>query len=381
MNYRKLGKTEMFASEVGLGCEYFSKATPEESKAMVDEAVKAGMNIIDVFMSDPVVRSKLGDAVAPFREKMLLQGHVGAAWVNGQYLCSRDLAVCKEFVADFLHRFHTDYIDIGMLHYIDTEEEWQKALDNGILDYMNEQKQLGVFKCLGVSTHNAVIAQTMAKTGWFDVIMFSVSPLFDLVLPEIDTFFEMPEEEAYPTEVRIDPERIAFYQLCEEMGVSITVMKTLAAGSLLDVSDSPFGSAMTVPQCIQYALDRPGVASALIGCKNVEEVRVAASFAEASEAERDYHGILSQIRGDQIKVCMYCNHCLPCPVHIDIAATTRLLDTAKNKGWTPELQQAYDALNVKASACIACGHCVRRCPFAIDVIANMKEAMQMFGRK
>lgn len=380
MNYRRLGKTEMFASEVGLGCEYFSKATPEESKAMIDEAVSQGMNMIDVFMSDPVVRSKLGDAIAPHRSKMILQGHVGATWENGQYLCSRDLAKCKLFIEDFLTRFHTDYIDIGMLHYIDSEEEWQKSLDNGLLEYMLEQKRLGVFRGLGVSTHNAVIAQTMVKTGWFDVVMFSISPLFDLVLPEIDTFFEMPEDEKYPTSVRIDPERIAFYRLCEEMGVSITVMKALAAGSLLNPEDSPFGAVLTVAQCIQYALDRPGVASALIGCKNVHEVQVAAAFAVASEEERDYHPVLAQIRGDERKVCMYCNHCLPCPVHIDIAATTRVLDTAKNSGWSEALQADYERLTVKASACIACGQCVQRCPFAIDVIANMKEAVAIFEK-
>ena len=39
-------------------------------------------------------------------------------------------------------------------------------------------------------------------------------------------------------------------------GVAITVMKLLGAGTLLKAESSPFGVAMTVPQCIQYCLDR-----------------------------------------------------------------------------------------------------------------------------
>ena len=62
----------------------------------------------------------------------------------------------------------------------------------------------------------------------------------------------------------------ALYGACEENGVSITVMKTLGAGQLLNEKSSPFGKALTVPQCIHYALSQPGVSSALIGCSTVE---------------------------------------------------------------------------------------------------------------
>ena len=53
----------------------------------------------------------------------------------------------------------------------------------------------------------------------------------------------------------VDEARQELYSYCESAGVAITVMKPLAAGTLLSAEASPFGVAMTVPQCIQYALD------------------------------------------------------------------------------------------------------------------------------
>lgn len=378
MNYRSLGKTGLKVSEVGLGGEYFVKASREEAKQMIDYAISQGINIMDVFMSDPDVRSKIGDALQGQRDKIYVQGHVGAVVENGQYKRSRDLNQCKEYIADFLQRFHTDYLDIGMLHYVDEFADWQMVLDNGILDYMCEQKQKGVFKFLGVSSHNAKVAQEIVKTGKIDVVMFSISPIFDLVMPKVDTFFGMKDEDKFPTTVTIDEERVKFYTLCAKMGVGITVMKSLAAGCLLDPADSPFGKAMTVAQCVQYALDRPAVASVLVGCKNLEEVKVFAAFPQHTAAEKDYHDILAAINTGGRKSCMYCNHCLPCPMHIDIAETTRLLDAARNHGMTEALKQAYENMEVKPSECLACGDCVKRCPFGLDVTANMDAAAKMF---
>ena len=75
---------------------------------------------------------------------------------------------------------------------------------------------------------------------------------------------------------------------------------------------------------------------------------------------------------------MYCNHCLPCPAVIDIAQIHRLVDAAQ-WGVTKSLQIAYDVLPVRASACTECGACVERCPFGVDVVLKMKQAVDLFG--
>lgn len=156
-------------------------------------------------------------------------------------------------------------------------------------------------------------------------------------------------------------------------------MKTLGGGRLLSADSSPFRQAMSVSQCIHYALSRPGVASALIGVKSLEELEQSLAYLESSDKEKDYSWIFNRIESYRGNACVYCSHCLPCPAEINIAAVTRLLDQARTAGITPEIRQAYDALDVKASACLSCGACNTRCPFGIDAMENMRQAGALLG--
>jgi predicted aldo/keto reductase-like oxidoreductase len=42
------------------------------------------------------------------------------------------------------------------------------------------------------------------------------------------------------------------------------------------------------------------------------------------------------------------------------------------------IRAEYDALSVKASECLQCGDCMERCPFGVDVITNMEQAVVLF---
>ena len=53
----------------------------------------------------------------------------------------------------------------------------------------------------------------------------------------------------------IDPIRNRLYRTCEAKGIGITVMKSLAAGVLLDEKRSPFGMALSVPPVSYTHLD------------------------------------------------------------------------------------------------------------------------------
>ena len=111
-----------------------------------------------------------------------------------------------------------------------------------------------------------------------------------------------------------DEARQKLYSACEAKGVAITVMKPLGAGTLLKAESSPFGVAMTVPQCIQYCLDRNGVKVVIVGCHTVEEVLEAVKYYDVTDEERSYAHIFSQRHAIRMTGrCMYCNHCQPCP--------------------------------------------------------------------
>ena len=69
-------------------------------------------------------------------------------------------------------------------------------------------------------------------------------------------------------------ERMALYRRCEAEGVGISVMKAFAGGQLLDARTSPFGQALTEYQCIQYALDKPGVLTVLPGVRDLSLIHI-----------------------------------------------------------------------------------------------------------
>ena len=64
MNYRRLGKTGLMVSEIGLGAEWLERHNAEECAAVIDRAEALGINILDCWMCEPKVRSNIGAALA-----------------------------------------------------------------------------------------------------------------------------------------------------------------------------------------------------------------------------------------------------------------------------------------------------------------------------
>jgi len=86
---------------------------------------------------------------------------------------------------------------------------------------------------------------------------------------------------------------------------------------------------------------------------------------------------LTQFKEYKEGVCVYCNHCLPCPTGIDIGRVNRLLDLSKPE-LSDSIKEEYGSLDAKASECIECGKCKERCPFGVEVITRMREAVETF---
>lgn len=155
-------------------------------------------------------------------------------------------------------------------------------------------------------------------------------------------------------------------------------MKPFNAGQLLSAKASPFHRALTSAQCIQYALDRPGVLTVMQGAANVEQLKENLSFLEASEEERDY-SIISSLSPDETKgKCVYCRHCHPCPAGIDIGLVNKYYDLSKLGDVLAK--EHYLTLEKNASDCLQCGHCNKRCPFSVDQMKRMKEIDEYYRK-
>ena len=381
MEYRILGRTGIRVSAIALGCEGFMDKTAEEVKCDFDFAIENGINFVDIYSSNPELRSHIGAALEGRRENFVIQGHLCTTWEDGQYLRTRDWQKSEDSFNDLLHRLRTDYVDIGMIHYVDAEEDFHTVFDGGIIDIALRLKAEGKIRHIGMSSHNPVVADMAVKTGMIDVILFSVNPCYDLLPPneDVDVLFDAA---SYADALHnIDPAREQLYALCEREGVAIDVMKVFGGGDLLNREDSPFGFALTPVQALEYALTRPGVAAVMVGCKNRTEIAEAVAWCNASAEERDYTAIMTL--SDKFSWqghCMYCGHCAPCTSKIDIASVNKFYNLTVFQNEIPEtVREHYKALPHHASECVECGACETRCPFGVKIIESMRRAAQQFG--
>ncbi len=380
MRYRELGRTGLKVSEIALGCEGFVYRDETFTKAMFEIAMAAGVNCMDLYSPNPDLHKRIGKILEGKRENFVIQGHLCTVWENGQYKVSRRMADVKRSFESMMENLQTDYLDVGMIHYVDSVEMWEYIANGEIMQYAQQLKEKGVIKHIGLSSHNPDVALAAVNSGLIEVLMFSVNPCYDL-LPATENIEELWAERSYAKPLfNLEPKRELLYETCQRLGVGITVMKAFGGGDLL-TKYSPAGMAMTPIQCIHYALTRPGVATVMSGVRSMQNLAESLRYEIASDEEKDYATIFSQFpKISWSGHCMYCGHCAPCPKKIDVATVTKFLNLAKAQGEVPEtVREHYAVLEAKASDCIGCGACETRCPFQVPIVENMKKAKEIFG--
>lgn len=366
MEYRQLphGTSEEKFSVLGLGLGGIGKTPADEIEAIIRKAIDHGINFFDLCTAG-VTYAPLGRAIAGQREKVFLQVHFGAVYdENGEYGWCRDFETIKNTFLWELKTLGTDYVDFGFLHCVDEDEDFDKLIEIGVLDYLKELKAQGIVRHIGFSSHTPSVANRILDTKLIDMMMFSINPAYD---------FEKGDEYG----IGSVKERITLFQRCAREGVGISVMKPFFAGQLLSADQSPFGVALTHNQCLQYAIDRPGVLVAVPGVQTMEHLNQVLKFLTATDEEKDY-SIIGTFTADTISgTCVYCNHCQPCPAGIDIGLVNKYYDLAQ----AGDIIAAnhYTKLNVKADACLHCGHCESRCPFGVRQESRMEEINHYFN--
>ncbi len=367
MEYRQLphGKENEKIGVVGLGMAGLSKSPADEIEAIVRKAIASGINFFDMCAGGAVYKP-FGKAIRGQREKVFMQVHFGAVYdEQGEYGWCRDFETIKKTFAWELETLGTDYVDFGFLHCVDENEDFDKLVEIGVLDYLKELKEKGIVHHIGFSSHTPSVANRIIDTGLVDMMMFSINPAYD---------FEQGDELGIGSVA----ERRALFNRCQREGVGISVMKPFFAGKLLDAEHSPFGVAMNHYQCLQYAIDRPGVLTTVPGVQNMEQLDTLLGFANATAEEKDY-SVIATFTAKQITgTCVYCNHCQPCPAGIDVGLVNKYYDLALAGDKLAE--NHYDKLTVKADACLNCGHCDSRCPFGVKQSERMQAIKEKFGK-
>jgi len=389
MEYRKLGRTGLQVSVIGLGTEYLNHQSRKTVTSVVREAVEHGVNYLDMVFAFAEYRDNLAAALQGIRDRVVLAGHICTAETNGHYRMSRDVPENEALFHDLLARLHTDYVDVVLVQMVNSEAGYAEVTrPGGVLELAHQLRDQGKARWVGMSGHRPAAALQAIRSGLVDVWMYPINLAWDLT-----------------------PGRSEVQQACAETGVGLVAMKPFGGGRLFQLqkgstgylqgappSNSPGtgdGVSITGVQALHYVLSQPGVCTAVPGLKNVKQLQAALHYADASPAEKDYAPILADFQQDLEGNCVYCNHCMPCAVGIDIGRTLERLDRvqAKEAAGQQRLRERLsrhcppriraipiEGKSAPASDCIECGECMERCPFGVDVIAKMRQAAELCAR-
>jgi predicted aldo/keto reductase-like oxidoreductase len=352
MEYRKLGRTGLNVSAIGLGTEHLG-ASKKNIDGIFRTAVEAGVNYIDIIGSnDP-----FWNAVRTHRDKLILAAH----WIPSNHSLFRDTDACQRHFEDVLAHTGNNYAEVGMLTLVNNVEGWEEA--ERALERLQRFKEQGRIGYIGMSTHELLGSIIDVNSGLIDVLMVPIN-LMGLVMNLVTGKSEESRE---------------LCQACVKQDVGLVAMKPYRGGGLFFSQGKPTG--ITPTQCLAYVLSHP-VSTTVPGVSTVEHLQEALHYLEATNEEKDYRSVIENIPTVWRGECLHCGHCHPCPVGIDIASVILNVDLMGSPDYTfDELVYIYGGLQVKASECTECGVCMERCPFEVDVIARMREAVKIFEVK
>ena len=112
--------------------------------------------------------------------------------------------------------------------------------------------------------------------------------------------------------------------------------------------------------------------------QSVREVEALLAYHDQPEEALDYSVIGGFAPVEAGGKCVYCNHCQPCPMGLDIALINKYYDLARaGDGMAAE---HYAKLDKVAGDCVGCGHCDQRCPFHVAQSERMREIAGYFGK-
>ena len=316
-------------------------------------------------------------------------------------------AASIEMFENSLKELQVEYIDYLLLHAIggdsrdmDSEETFNaRYMDNGILDWLVEQKKKGRIRNLGFSYHGDIdIFDMLLK--WHDEGRYH----WDFVQIELNYLDWKWADEI--NDRNTDAEYL--YAELEKRGIPAVIMEPLLGGRLANVPD-PIVKKMkkrrpedTVASwAFRFAGTPKGVLSVLSGMTFMEHLREnVGTYAPLEPITSEENEFLMEIAEDIYNLktipCNECNYCMPCPYGINIPAIFSHYNKCIKEGnllnpdkdmkelmGDPDYHRARRAFLIgydrrvpklrQANHCIGCGQCVSHCPQRIDIPQMMRK--------
>ena len=339
-------------------------------EAMVDEAVKAGVNYFDTAQPYHGGKSEIATGLA--LKKYPRESYYLATKYPGHQLAeSYDPAAVFE---DQLKKCGVEHFDFYLLHNVcESSIGVYKDPKWGILDYFVKQKELGRIKHLGFSSHGGLdnLQEFLDYCGQH-------MEFCQIQLNYMDWTLQRAQEKV---------------EMLNAAGIPIWVMEPVRGGALANLAEvhaqklAQFNAdASPASFGFRFLQDIPGVAVVLSGMSNMEQtldnLSTFKEYNPLSDAEKECVLNIAEELKDSVP-CTRCRYCVDgCPMGLDIPTLIASYNESR-----VEMQLNIGIFveslpeDKRPSACIGCGACTHICPQNIDIPGIMEEFAQKLSKQ
>ena len=355
----------------------------------IDFALEHGVNYIDTSPAYCQGKSEKATGIA-------LHRHPREKYFIATKLSNFDPATWpfeegKKMFYNSLKELQVDYVDYLLLHGVgmgeDGVEEFnQRYMDNGLLDWLVEQKEAGKIRNLGFSYHGD-IAVFDNLLQWHDEGEYH----WDFVQIELNYLDWKHAKEINDRNTNAE----YLYGELKKRDIPAIIMEPLLGGRLANVPDAivadmkrrdPNGTVAS--WAFRYAGTPDGVLTVLSGMTYMdhlmENIKTYSPLKPiCAEEDKFLENVADKLVALQTIPCNDCKYCMPCPYGIDIPAIFVHYNKCIKEGnlvrdeKDNDYKRARKAFLVgydysvpklrQANHCIGCGHCVRHCPQRIEI--------------
>ena len=334
MEYITLGKTNLRVSRLGFGGIPIQRINAPEAKALLEAVHKAGINYIDTARGYTVSEELIGQAIEGYRKEFVLATKSMARDKDGM---AKDIEIS-------LKNLRTDYIDIYQVHNPSVEQLDQVCAEGGALEALLEAKTAGKIGHIALTAHSLQVFEKALELDWVETFMFP---------------YNIVENQGEELMRRLKEKNIAFID-----------MKPMAGGAIEDGR-----------LALRYIRQNDAVTVIIPGMYAVSEVEGnAAAVADTSPLTAEEQAAVEKVRQELgTNFCRRCNYCAPCTVGLNISGAFLFHGYLSRYGLGDWAKGRYNAMSVKASACVECGECEGRCPYNLPIRQMLKKVAADFG--
>ncbi|SET88329.1 Predicted oxidoreductase [Salinibacillus kushneri] len=284
MKKRQIGTSDLFVSEISLGCMSLGTDVKKASE-IIDYALDAGINYLDTadLYDQGMNESIVGSAVKGRRDQVIIGTKVGNHFEPGKegWYWDPSKAYIKEEVKESLKRLKTDYIDLYQLHGGTIDDPIDETIEA-----FEELKKEGLIRYYGISSIRPnVIREYMKKSNIVNVMMqYSLldrrpeENILDLLHQNhISVIARGPMAKGMLTQKGL--EQVEKKGQNGYLGYSYEELKEIVSGFLNLSNENMTPNALA----LSYVLHHPALATASFGASSVDQLNTNLTYTDQNK--------------------------------------------------------------------------------------------------